>query len=89
MKTYKGIYVSPEFHAEFKAYSAKKCENMGEFIEEIVTKHMKEQDMSVVERLEVIKKHVSCVAFYEGGEEFIAATDELIESIKEGVRVNE
>ena len=88
MKTYKGIYVSPGFHADFKAFAAKKRENMGEFIEEIVAKHMSEQGMSLVERLEVIKSHVACVAFYEGGEEFIEATDKLIQSIKEGVRAN-
>lgn len=88
MKTYKGIYVSPEFHADFKAFAAKQRENMGEFIEEIVGGHMSGQGVSLVERLEVIKSHVACVAFYEGGEEFIAATDKLIQSIKEGIRVN-
>lgn len=41
MKTYKGIYVSPEFHAEFKAFAAKERENMGDFIEEIVREYMR------------------------------------------------
>lgn len=88
MKTYRGIYVSPEFHADFKAFAAKQRKNMGEFIEEIVTEHMKERNASLVERLEVIKSHVACVAFYEGGEEFVEASDKLIQSIKEGIRVN-
>jgi len=45
MKTYKGIYVSPEFHAEFKAFAAKERENMGDFIEEIVREYMRELEM--------------------------------------------
>lgn len=84
MKTYKGIYVSPEFHAEFKAFAAKERENMGELVEEIVTEHMKECGASLVERLEVIKSHVSCVAFYKGAEDFIRATDVLIEFLEKG-----
>ena len=41
MKTYKGIYVSPEFHAEFKVFAAKRGANMGELIEEITREHMR------------------------------------------------
>lgn len=86
MKKYKGIYVSPEFHAEFKAFAASQRENMGEYIEEIVTKYMKEHDMSLVEMLESIKSHVACVSFYEGGKEFIAATDKLIQGLEGGIK---
>lgn len=86
MKKYKGIYVSPEFHAEFKAFAASQRENMGEYIEEIVTKYMKEHDMSLVEMLENIKSHVACVSFYEGGKEFIAATDKLIRGLEGGIK---
>lgn len=44
MKTYKGIYVSPEFHAEFKVFSAKQRETMGELVEKIITNHMREKE---------------------------------------------
>lgn len=82
MKKYKGIYVSPEFHAEFKAFAASQRENMGEYIEEIVTKYMKEHDKSLEDKLKDIKSQVACVGFYKGAEEFAASTDRLIESLK-------
>lgn len=52
MKTYRGIYVSPEFHADFKAFAAKQRKNMGEFIEEIVTEYMKETELRSVKEEE-------------------------------------
>ena len=39
MKKYKPIYVSPEFHTEFKVFAAKRGVGMGELIEEIVREY--------------------------------------------------
>ena len=41
MKKYKPIYVSPEFHTEFKVFAAKRGVGMGELIEEIVGEDMR------------------------------------------------
>lgn len=86
MKKYKPIYVSPDVQAELKAFSAMEFRSMGEMAEEIIMKHIKKSDASLVETLEEVKNVVSCVAFFKGAEDFMRATNLLIESLEKGDR---
>ena len=84
MKKYKPIYVSPTVQAELKAFAAREFRSMGEMAEEIIMNHIEGSDVGLVESLEEIKNIVACVSFYKGAENFIEATNSLIESLEKG-----